>query len=369
MRVLLVSPSLGVGGAERVVVELADGLRRRGVEVYLLAPDGPLGGELDPAIVRAALPASGRRLRDQVAVAVAIRRTLARVTPQLVHAHNPRLGALVRVAGQSQFGAERAPLLVTHHGVAHRDRRGAALLLRVADHVACVSPELRDQLVAGGLASERVSVIRNGVRRPPALEPSERARLDRELGLSGGPVIAAVGRLVEQKAHHRLLAAIARALPELPGLSVLVVGDGPLRGALEARARALGIAHAVRFLGVRSDARALIARADLLVFSSEWEGLSVAALEALALGTPVLSTDVEGMRELAAHGAARLVPRDDGTALAAALVALARDQRALEKMADAAQRLFSARYTLDGMVDSYLDLYRALRLRAKRRRW
>jgi glycosyltransferase involved in cell wall biosynthesis len=182
-------------------------------------------------------------------------------------------------------------VLATFHGVRHAEYRAAAALLRGADAVSCVSADLAAGLGEAGLAGARI--VPNSVAVPSPPGDAALARLDAELGLGGAPVVVAVGRLVEQKNHARLLDAAADV-----DARFLIVGDGPLRGELEERVAALGLGDRVTLTGVRHDVPALLARADLVVFSSDWEGLPLVALEALAAGTPVLSTPVEGMREL-----------------------------------------------------------------------
>jgi glycosyltransferase involved in cell wall biosynthesis len=162
--------------------------------------------------------------------------------------------------------------------------------------------------------------------------------------------VVAVGRLVPQKNHERLLLAARH----VPGARFLVVGDGPLRCALEARARALGVD--VRFTGARDDAPALMAAADVVVFSSNWEGLSVAALEALAAGTPVVSTPVEGMRELPVVRTASFDPAELGDAVAALLA----DAPRRAALGAAGRRLVAERYSAQAMVAAYERLYREL---------
>ena len=146
-------------------------------------------------------------------------------------------------------------------------------------------------------------------------------------------MVSVVGRLVPQKAHDRFLRAAKIVRESVPEARFLIVGDGELRASTEALAAELGLADAVLFTGIRGDATTIIARSDLLVFSSTWEGLSIAALEALARGVPVVSTAVEGTRELLSEGAGVVVPHDD-EALAAAIV---------ECLGDPAKRNGSAR--------------------------
>jgi glycosyltransferase involved in cell wall biosynthesis len=176
-------------------------------------------------------------------------------------------------------------------------------------------------------------------------------------------VVAIVGRLVPQKAHDRFLAAAAEVATQRPDVVFLVVGEGPLRAGLERRTGELGLTRAVRFTGLRSDARDLIARADVLVFSSLWEGLSIAALEALAAGTPVVTTAAEGMGPLADEGAAITVPGGQDGALGSAIVALLADEALRQEMGAVGRRLAAGRFSLPAMVDAYEALYAEIVLR------
>src|SRR6185312_11501751 len=289
---------MGIGGAERVVVDLALDAVRRGDDLLLLGAQGRNDEHLAGAgIARVALP-TGRTPLD---LSRAVGRT-ARAThgfrPALIHAHNVKVTAVARL-GSRLAGLRRPPLLTTYHGVPHEEVDAAARVLRLADLVACVSADLLAQLAERGIPGERLTVVPNGVPDPePTSEETLRA-LDAELGLrAGAPVVSVVGRLVPQKAHDRFLRAAEIVHREVPEAKFLVVGDGELRAPTEALADRLGLGEAIVFTGIRADAATIIARSDLLVFSSEWEGLSIAALEALARGVPVVSTAVEGTREL-----------------------------------------------------------------------
>ena len=119
----------------------------------------------------------------------------------------------------------------------------------------------------------------------------------------------------------------------------------------------LGLEGAVRFTGIRQDARALIARSDVVAFSSDWEGMSIVALEALAAGVPVVATDVEGMRELLGTGAGVLASRDAG-ALAKEIVELLRDPERRAEMAEIGRRKVATEFSVERMVRSYEEAYR-----------
>ena len=170
-------------------------------------------------------------------------------------------------------------------------------------------------------------------------------------------MVAAVGRLMAVKAPERFLDAARLVAAEVPETVFLVVGDGPLRTALERRAAGVD----VRFLGRRPDARRLIGRADVLVVSSESEGLSVVTLEALAAGVPVVSTPATGMAELLEAGAGIVTGRPDARLLAEAVVSLLGDPSAREAHGAAGRALVERRHGLTAMADAYQGLFERVR--------
>ena len=368
MRVLLTSPSMQAGGAEGVVTMLAEGLASRGHTVGLAAPPGVRDEELrDVPHSRLPLDDHGRAALGAARTAYQLALSVRRFSPDLVHAQNVKSSVTARAAAAAARPAGRPPVLATFHGVLPVEYRRAARLLHAADHTACVSSDLRESIVAAGLGERRTSLVRNAITAAVPLTAAERAALDEELDLAGAPVVAIVGRLVPQKAHERFVAAAARVAAELPATRFLVLGEGPRRAEIEGLLAAAGLSGKLTLTGVRPDARRVIARADLLVFSSEWEGLSIAALEALAAGTPVVSTDVQGMRELLVEsGAGANVPRDDGSALGARVLDLLRDEEGRRRMGVAAQRLIADEYSIETMVDAYEGLYERLSHRAGR---
>jgi glycosyltransferase involved in cell wall biosynthesis len=359
MRLEYVISEMGVGGAERVVVDLALDAVARGDELLLLGKAGRNDEHLAGAgIARVALP-TGRSPRDLLRATGRTARATRRFGPDLIHAHNVKVTAVARF-GSRLAGAGRPPLLTTYHGVPHEEVDAAARILRLADLVACVSEDLMEQLTERGLAPERLAVVPNGVPDPAPAEAEATGALNRELGLApGAPVVSVVGRLVPQKAHDRFLRAaeiVHRALPEA---RFLIVGDGELRGRTEALAAELGLAEAVTFTGIRGDATTIIARSDLLVFSSHWEGLSIAALEALARGVPVVSTAVEGTRELLGEGAGVVVGHD-AEALAAAIVECLADPERRAALGATGRRLHRERFSSAHMAAAYRTLYERL---------
>lgn len=359
MKLMLVISEMGVGGAERVVLDLARFATGRGDAVAVLADPGRLDPELDAlGVARAPLP-HARTPFALARAAVSGARFVRGFRPDVVHSHNVRVTALARAAAQLGAPRARPPLLATYHGVPPEEARRAARILRAADRVACVSTGLRQELLSGGLPADRVTVVENGVPAASPLDDAARERIDRELGLGPGPVVAVVGRLVPQKAHARFLEAAAVVHAERPDAQFVVVGDGPLRPDLEAHAARLGIEQAVRFTGLRDDAPLLIARADMLVFSSDWEGLSIAALEALAAGVPIVSTEVAGTRELLATGAGLVVDHDH-VALASGMLEVIRDSERRVVLGQRGRALWEERFSNRAMADCYTRIYHDL---------
>ncbi len=328
---------MALGGAERVVCSLATGLCARGHDVAVSGAAGPLDAELPPEVRRLVLAERGRSPLG-VAEWTLLEAVFVRAfRPHIVHAQNTKATVIAAAAGRLARGPRRPPVLATHHGAAVDDRaRAARLLERAADEVVCVSEDLLPAF------SGDVRVIHNGVAPP--------VRAQR------GPdtVVAFVGRLVEVKNPERFL----RAAALVDGARFMVVGDGELRPSLEALAAELGVD--VTFTGAVPDARALIAQADVMVVSSNSEGQSIATLEALAAGTPVVSTPVSGMAGLLGDGAGIVVGDFTPEALAAAIAELVGDPARRTGMGAAGAKLVLERFSADDMVDRYERRYRAL---------
>ncbi len=216
------------------------------------------------------------------------------------------------------------PLVLTARGsdvnVLMQYRLPRRLVLRAtqrAGAVVAVSSDLKARLVEHGVEPSRIHVLRNGVDTSVFRRVRVEAARD-ALGLGPGPVLVAVGNLVIEKGHDLVIDAVAA----LGGATLLIVGDGPERQRLGARARARGVADRVRFLPVRpqSELAVVYSAADALVLASIREGWPNVVLEAMACGTPVIATAVGGVPEIIANPiAGRLVAERSGEALAGAI--------------------------------------------------
>jgi glycosyltransferase involved in cell wall biosynthesis len=260
------------------------------------------------------------------------------------------------VAGAATVRGRRPSALVSVHGVPDEDYGRAARVLRLAGLpvVAC-GPGVEAGLADEGAHVEAVVV--NGI--APAPAPADRTALAAEWGLDPErPLVVAVGRLVPVKNHLLAVRAVAR----VPDAALVLVGQGPLAEDLARAAAAAGVGDRVVLTGLRRDARALMGAADAVVLPSRSEGLPLVALEAMAAGTPLVATDVRGVRELVGDGAALLVPPDDPDALADALSRVLSDADLAERLVSAGREV-AGRHTEEAMVASYLLLYERLSVR------
>jgi glycosyltransferase involved in cell wall biosynthesis len=252
------------------------------------------------------------------------------------------------------------PVVVTARGsdtsLLPRYRRPARLIRSViagADALIAVSAGLKEGLVALGAPAEKVTVLRNGVDLDLFQPPADRAATRAALGLSG-PTLLSVGLLIPRKGHHNIIAA----LPDLPGVTLLIAGEGPERAALEAQVARLGLASRVRLLGAVPHAALprLYGAADALVLASEREGWANVLLEAMACGTPALAGPAWGSREAVSATEAGLVI-DDTTpgAIAAGVRALLAAPRSR-----AATRSHAESFSWDATTRGQIALFRNL---------
>ena len=349
MRILHVIQELGVGGAERILASTYRGARAAGHDVFVVGAPGPLADEL--GIEPYPLPLVRRHPSRIPAAAYAVRKAVRDSRADLIHAYNPTMGL---AAGLVTARGRRPPGLVNLQGGSEDDWPRAVRLVRLSGlaPVAC-GPGVAEALERHG--THPLATVPNAV--GPAPPPADRSQLDAEWGLDPKTrLVLAVGRLAEQKNHELAI----RALADVPGAKLAIAGDGPRRPELERVAAEAGVAGRVVFAGVRPDARALMGAADAVVLPSHWEGLPLAALEALTSGTPLVATSVRGLRELLHDGEnALLVPPDDPKALASALRRVLDDPALAGRLSEAGLRVPGAG-SEDEMVSAFLALYAKL---------
>ena len=317
MRIAQIVPSLVVGGAETLVVQLSEAQQRAGHEVFLVCirEGGPLEARLPPTLQPQIV---GKRSRFDLRVLPRLTRLLRRLRPDVVHTHIFTALSWGSVAAR----LARVPVVVHTQHQAHADDQAylaavRRLLARGVDQVVACSDGVETDILRRRLAPPwKVRTIENGI--PLADRPRSE--------LLGDPVhVGTVGRLVPVKGQRFLVQAVALLRDRGVPVRLTIAGGGELADALREQVDALGLADQVHLPGRVADVPQRLAGFDLFCLPSLSEGLPMSLLEACAAGLPVLITSGGGMKIVVERGAGGwVVPPGDPTALADAIEAYAR---------------------------------------------
>ncbi|MGI4732825.1 MAG: glycosyltransferase [Janthinobacterium lividum] len=341
-----------------------------GVGAHMLALAAGLG---EDDIVIAAQSGSGllgRAARAGLAVKAvddpaAFEAWLRRTRPDLVHVHagigweGHALARAARAAGVPVVRTEHLPYLLTDPAQQAEHREALADV----DRLICVSQAATDSQIGAGIDAARIATVRNGV--APRMAGRLRAALRTEWGFGAGddaaPVLLMIARFAEQKGHRLLLEALPAIRAAVPGVVLLLAGDGPLTVPIARAIAKAGLADTVRMLGPREDVGDLLALADLLLLPSAFEGLPLVALEAMAAGLPVVATDVAGNAEVVEHGVTGALAAPDAAAFAATVIDLLRDRRGLATMGAAGRERQRAQFAAGRMIEETRAVHSAVR--------
>lgn len=378
MHVAHVITRLIVGGAqENTLWNVIDQMRLFGDRVSLITGPG-VGpeGSLEPLARLAGvelhlLPELRRNLHPMrdLQSAIAIRRCLRRLSPDLVHTHTSKAGILGRWAA-SLLGL---PTVHTVHGASFHVGQGRLAfgvyraLERWAgprtDQFITVCDAMIDQYVAAGVAPrEKFVTIRSGFDVAPYLNPSRsREEVRRELGLAPDDlVVAKVARLFPLKGHEYWQEALPRLVERAPRLKILLVGDGILRPQIEENLARLGLTDRVIMTGLVAPERIpeLLLAADVVMHTSVWEGLARVLPQAMVAGKPVVSFAIDGAHEVVLpEQTGLLVPVGDVPGLVDAVTRLAADPELRERMGRAGRELCATEFAHETMTRRIRTVY------------
>ena len=335
-------------GGQSQVLLTALGMAERGHAVLLACQkQGALEGRArDAGIQTVALSFKGDL---SPAALLGLRSAMGRFRPEALQLHDPHAVLPGLVAG----GASVRTVATRRVDFPLRNRVSKAKYGR-CQRVIAVSQRIAEVLSTGGLAPERIRVVYEGVKdRPP--EPGGREAL-RSLGIpEDAPVVGNVAALTDHKDHATLLAAAAQVIARVPAAHFVIVGDGELRPALEARAEQLGLGGRCLFLGFRTDLDRLIPAFDVFCLSSHMEGLGTSLLDAMCFGRPIVATAAGGVPEAVESGRSGvLVAVRDPEALGHALADLLASAERRAALGAAGRQLFERRFTASRMVEETL---------------
>ena len=381
---------LEIGGAERMVTELAQSLAQHGVpvSVCLYRGWGPLADSLIQAgvpVVRLPKELWSRPLSgisalirpliealESLAFIIRLARRIRRDRIDVLQTHMFSAGLWGRLAARLAHPVRGMPVIITEHtlragGEGPKRRFFNRVLAPLATAVVAVSAEIAAHVKAAwALEARHLVVIPNAVDTLPYEAAARERAITRGDALQPF-ILASVGRLVPVKRHDLLLEALHLCRARGKDIRCLIIGDGPLGDKLKIQAQRLGLFSAsdsnprVIFLGIRQDIPNLLAEVDAVVNCSDREGLPVSLLEAFAAALPVVATRVGGTPEVVIPDqTGLLIPPGDPNALAGAILCLAEDRPRARALGQAGQALILKRYSLDTVIGRWCQLYRDL---------
>ena len=362
VKVLLLTDDAFVGGGQQHVLSLARGVDAQRFDVAVACPhSGFLVDEIRRLKIRhfaMDLPerADWKSLR-------AMRDLLKSFRPDIIHTHGGTAGFYGRISSLSLPFVRR---IHTYHGIHYLNFRSGwkrqvftmidRFLLGVTDKVICVAQsDFQLGLRAGVVSRKKGVVIHNGIdvrkftgsKRRPKGSKSPR-----------GKRIGTIGRLHVQKGHEVMLNAARILLDENPHSSFCIIGEGDLRGHLQAVAQRLGIESKVSFPGARTDTARQLSRMDVFVLPSLWEGFPIVLLEAMAARKPIVATAVNGVLEILEDGKdALLVQPNSPSALAEAILRMMKDETFAASCATHALAKVKSSFTEQEMVQRTERVY------------
>ncbi|UVE52439.1 glycosyltransferase (plasmid) [Haloferax larsenii] len=370
--------ALTVGGAERTLVDLVNGLDRERYDptIWTLFDENRLADTVDPAVpIRtlglgaqtraddAAFVEGGSNPLDYVRAPLRFVRAVRREQPDIVQSFLFYDNTIARLVG---LVAPKTTIVTGARGLQNISnpviRAIDTALIPLSDRIISNSNAGADAYVARGANPERVGVVHNG-RDLTTFTDAEPAGLRAELGLDADArLVGVVSRLVERKGQRDLIDAWPGIRRAHPDAHLVLVGDGVLRDEFADLAVDRGVSNSVHFLGTRDDVPNVLADLDLFAFPSHWEGLPGALLEAMAAGVPIVATDIPGNDELVTDGETGvLVPAHDPAALCGAISGVLAHPSQAERYGRAAQADAVDRFGLDRMVSEFEALYESLR--------
>jgi glycosyltransferase involved in cell wall biosynthesis len=378
LRIVHIITRLIIGGAQENTLLTVQGLHHHhGDDVTLITgpAEGPEGDlfdrarrlglrvELMPELVRPIRPATDRRAYGS------LRRAIRRLAPEVVHTHSAKAGILGRAAAWH----ERVPAVVhTIHGPSFgpfesplRNRLYTAAerwAARRCHALVSVCDAMTAQYLAAGVGRpEQYQTVYSGMEVEAFLEPPRpREDVRRELGLAATEIaFGTVARLFENKGHEDILAVAPRVLAADPRIRFVFIGDGIFRDRLKAAVEAMGLRHAFLFVGLVPPARIpeLLGAMDAVVHPSLREGLARVLPQALLVGRPVISYDVDGACEVVLPETGILLEPRDLEGLAAAILRLAADPALRRALGQEGRRRFTDQFRHETMTSRLRSLY------------
>lgn len=361
--IIYVALSLDIGGLERIIVDLVKKLDKNKFKpiVCCLCKKGVLANEIEKFGIDV-IELEKKRGIDYYAT-IKLARILREKRIQIIHSHN--INAHIHSFLAAKI-ANTPIIITTKHGAGLPFKNSLSKMLWTksinlfTDRIVTVSEDIKNILLNdGNINPNKITTIINGINIENYSREIDTRKKKREIGISDEDlIIGNVARLSREKGHNILLEAFSIVLKEVSNARLVLVGDGPLRKNLEDKAKELGIINKINFLGFRHDINELLKIFDVFVLPSITEGISLALLEAMSAGLPIVATNVGGNPEIVIDGqTGLLVPPNDPYSMSKAILKVMDDKNFAKQMGLAGKALAQKQFSIEAMVSQYEQLY------------
>jgi glycosyltransferase involved in cell wall biosynthesis len=368
MKVLHVIKGLGLAGAERHLIALLAGLRKKGIDARLLLWVSPerQGDDVMAAAEQNGIPVERWTMPTDIAPHFfwKLYRYLKQNPPDIVHTH--LFHAETYAIPAAKFAGVRYVVNSSHNDDPFRRslsfRIRSRILWRLTVRGIAISESVKRFLLDyEGARKSQLRVIYYGLE-PESISPIPQPTLQESLGLSSDArIIGSVCRLVEQKGITYAIRAMHRLAPDYPNLHYVIVGDGVLREQLSQQVADAVLSDRIHFLGWREDIASLMVQFEIFIAPSLWEGFGLVFLEAMKQARPIVSTKLSSVPEVIAQGKTGvLVEPRDPDALAIAIRHLLDEPDMARRMGEAGRRRLETVFSQQTMIEQTAKLYREL---------
>lgn len=365
IKIIHLVEDLKIGGAERVIADIAEGLdgKKYDVSVWCVTRGGETASELREKGIKVRI--LGISSYHNPLSIFKLTRLLKDAGPDIVHTH----GYFASVIGRLAARKAHIPAIVTHVHSTYWDYKKRHIrierrLSRFTHKIICCSKAVENFVKDfENIKDGKTTVIYNGVDEDRFSTLKESKSILAELGIDeGSSVVGTVSALTPHKGHEHLIQAASVVLDTLPSTRFLIVGDGILRTRLEDQAKNLNINSSVIFTGERKDIPEILSLMDVFILPSfSREGLGLAIIEAMAVKRPVVATEIGGIPEAVIKGkTGLLVPPGDSDALATAIIELIQDPKKAKEMGEKGRARVMERFTKTKMLSEIQNVYQSL---------
>ncbi len=374
--IALVSAGLKRRGAERIVLDLAQGMKSGGLDVRVFSIQG---GDLHNELKEVGIPVkvlAGRASEYRASYGLSFKMTLRlayllyinRIQAINIHGLGPERIALLasklsRTPVRTFVFHSNYPALTSEHSSDKFVKRLRRTLAQTSHCIAISSTIMETLLASQVIEANRISVITNGVDINKVRSTIPKAEMRQKLGLRPeDTVLIQVGRFHPLKNHDISVKALSLIKDKYPNISLLFVGDGAEFDRIKKLARETGVFSRIRFLGLRADVHNLLGAADLFLLPSSWEGIPISLLEAFANGIPAICTNVVGISDVVDldPSTAKLIEPRNEKALAGAISEALDNPDWISEARMASLKLVNRHFKSDRMVQQYISLHESL---------